>query len=204
MKIFVALPLLLIVAFASAPGNCAGAVDYQFCGGRADIIGLCSGNKVCRERFGATFGGFCVSAYKAPQVNETGLARVVITRRIRLLKEDASNLRADIIQFQKDDGKNFKPINTKATKLKKSAKLLMEMLIVLKKSMSNPDLANMNVAFGLTTVRADRLRERVKTAFAGFVTKGFRDDLMASRAMIGTFIGRLTGAENIIAEVTSS
>jgi len=131
---------------------------FYWCGGPGNFLGdgACREDKSCRQRFGPSFGGFCVKDAGEPDILEDGLAKNVIIRRLSGILDAANGIDKML------EVKSRKPADVRC--LARSAKMqsreLANMLDWLSRVMANPQVSaeEITALFGTDKASVDQAK----------------------------------------------
>jgi len=142
---------------------------FFYCGGPEGVIeGQCRPDKGCRQRYGPSFGGFCVKSPGAPAVLEDGLAKNVILRRLTEISGLLDSVDGPLL----DEDKEFKVdvVRCSVRRAKTEMRELLSILRWLERTMANPALDDAKIMqlYGVVEATVHTTYDDLKSELKGF------------------------------------
>jgi len=112
---------------------------FFYCGGPEGVAeGQCRPEKGCNQKYGPSFGGFCVKSAGAPAVLEDGLAKNVIIRRLMEISGLLDRVDGPLLNVDKEYKVDV--VRCSVRRAKTEMRELIAMLRWLERTMANPAL----------------------------------------------------------------
>jgi len=142
---------------------------FFYCGGPEGVVeGQCRPDKGCRQRYGPSFGGFCVKSPGAPAVLEDGLAKNVILRRLTEISGLLDSVDGPLL----DEDKEFKVdvVRCSVRRAKTEMRELLSILRWLERTMANPALDDAKIMqlYGVVEATVHTTYDDLKSELKGF------------------------------------